>query len=73
MNSVWDTEESVALFPEVGAKGYIASSLISLGSLRLEQGDLALARSYCEEGLGIFLELGLKSDISNALDFLELN
>jgi predicted ATPase/DNA-binding SARP family transcriptional activator len=63
-------EETVVLAREGQFKPDLARSLVTLGSVRLRLGEVALATGLLREGLGLFLEFGHKLGIAIALEAL---
>jgi predicted ATPase/class 3 adenylate cyclase len=64
------SEESLAIWREIGDKGGIAASLNHLGWAAWRQGDYAAARSLSEEGLAIWREIKDKQGIATSLNNL---
>ncbi len=60
-------EEALALVRDIGDKRGAAMSLLSLGDLALEQGEITSAQSLLEEALRSFKELGEMQGIANTL------
>jgi predicted ATPase/DNA-binding CsgD family transcriptional regulator len=59
--------ESVTLARELGNKRELAGSLVILGVVLQEQGELAAGRSYVEEGLALCRQLGRTWDLARLL------
>lgn len=65
-------EESLAIFRQLGDRGAVAATLVSLGGTAHSQGEVVLARAYFEEALQKFRELGGRRGIASALSALAI-
>jgi tetratricopeptide (TPR) repeat protein len=63
-------EEEVELWDRIGDRHNRASSILDLGRLALDQGDLLRAQAYLEQSLQTFREFGSKGYIFQCLESL---
>lgn len=64
------TEESLAIYRELGGREGIANSLNNLGQVVAARGDLAAAQSMHAQSLAIYRELGDQSGIATSIEGL---
>jgi tetratricopeptide (TPR) repeat protein len=65
-------EECIDLHRALGDREGTAQSLLALGDIARDQGNVALTRTYSEQSLGVFRELGVQWAIGFALNNLAL-